>query len=185
MFSKRLVIGAAGLLALGAPAQAQLAAEATSELTPTTAQYTAARDSVLAKAAVYRSDNEASLRNFSASFTGIRGLRRKIVSYSSSHSGRVPLKVHTIKHKTTGTKIEKIEYRAQDGRLWLTERYVQDQLVRLELFEYTTTKYSSSGIRQSGTWLLVPGDYIQRTRKPDGKAKTSTFYFRTRPMPAE
>ncbi|WP_035559603.1 hypothetical protein [Hymenobacter sp. IS2118] len=93
--------------------------------------------------------------------------------------------MHTIKHKTTGTKIEKIEYRAQDGRLWLTERYVQDQLVRLELFEYTTTKYSSSGIRQSGTWLLVPGDYIQRTRKPDGKAKTSTFYFRTRPMPAE
>ncbi|GAA3958420.1 hypothetical protein [Hymenobacter antarcticus] len=190
MFSQRLIIGAAGLLTLGAgaSAQAQSTTEETTATTPQAARYTAAHDSVLARAAACRSENEKLLRDFSASFIGIRGLRRKIVSFNSipfDRNGRTVLKTHIIKHKTTGAKVEKIDYRAQDGKLLLSERYIQGQLVRLEVFEYTPIKNLLSGMRQSGSWLLLPGDYIQRTRKPEGKAKTSAYYFRTRPTTME
>lgn len=183
-------------------AQATAATAATAETAGTTtfarvpsaqvAGYTAARDSVLAKAAAYRSENDAQLSSFKTSFKGLFGVRRKIKSFGKlAHLPvRTLRKKHVVKHKTTGAKVEKVDYYSFDGDLILSERYVQGQLVRLDLFEFSPlipgAKEKATERLQyiSGTWLLVPGDYLRRSTHGyrGDKSRPKKYYFQTAPV---
>jgi hypothetical protein len=181
---KQLLLLAGLVLALGSSVRAQVPASVGTTL-GRRAAYATEHDSLLHRAARVQLRTEARIVQFRTAFGAVGGTRRKVVSYGQlkirdglpKSAAVTKVKTQISKHKTHGAEISKVFYYGISNRLLLAEYYEQNQLVRLDLYEYPLRDGNEYGtVFRHTAW--ASGDYLRlTTHAQEGRGATQRYYY--------
>jgi formylmethanofuran dehydrogenase subunit E-like metal-binding protein len=171
-------------------AQTELPVQTTVYSTTPATPYTVERDSMQRRVARIYARTADRISQFRVSNLGIKGTRRKVISYARLKPQNTPggirytrVKREINKHKTSGAVIEKRYYYGLSERLLLAEYYEQNQLVRLELREYPLRESNEYGtVFRTTKW--VRGDYLHLTTyAQEGRGTIKHYYYTQERLP--
>ncbi|OGX80963.1 hypothetical protein [Hymenobacter glacialis] len=142
------------------------------------ARYAVAHDSLTRLVNTAYTDAETLMVSFRESQSNFGSVHRRIKSFSDTQL-KQPVKREVVKQRF-GIELKKVAYHDPKGRKFLTERYENNQLVRLELKQHTEPFN-----KPAATWVFVRGNYLKRTSNSTsngGKGSKTSYFFS--PLPA-